>query len=93
MDYPYDDMLAQLDLVNELRRREAEESGPPKRPPQTLVVTVPPPLPSPELHERLAERGATATIAGPWYPGDPAFASLEAKRSAMFAWSERYGLR
>jgi probable F420-dependent oxidoreductase len=93
MDYPYDDMLAQLDLVNELRRRVAAEVGPPRRPPQTLVVTVPPPAPSPELHARLAERGATATISVPWYPGDPAFASLDAKRSAMLAWSERYGLR
>jgi probable F420-dependent oxidoreductase len=93
MDYPYDDMLAQLDLVKELRRQSEEESGPPARPPQTLVVTVPPPEPSPELHARLAERGATATISVPWYPGDPAFASLEAKRSAMMAWSERFGLR
>src|SRR5579859_3580897 len=93
MDYPYDDMMAQLDRVQELRRQRAEEVGPPARPPQTLVVTVPPPEPSPDLHRRLAERGVTATIAIPWYPGDPAHAKLEDKRSAMWAWSERYGLR
>jgi probable F420-dependent oxidoreductase len=92
MDYPYDDMMAQLDRVQELRRRRADEVGPPARPPQTLVVTVPPPAPSPDLHERLAERGVTATIAIPWYPGDPAYAKIEDKRSAMWAWSERYGL-
>lgn len=55
-------------------------------------MTVPPPAPSPDLHLRLAERGVTATIATPWYPGDPAHADLETKRSAMWAWSERYGL-
>ncbi|HEY2302494.1 MAG TPA: TIGR03619 family F420-dependent LLM class oxidoreductase [Acidimicrobiales bacterium] len=92
MDYPYDDMMAQLDRIQDLRRRRADEVGPPARPPQTLVVTVPPPAPSPDLHHRLADRGVTATIATPWYPGDPAHADLEAKRSAMWAWSERYGL-
>jgi probable F420-dependent oxidoreductase len=92
MDYPYDDMLDQLDRLRELRRRRADEYGPPTRPPQTLVVTVPPPDPSPDLHQRLAERGATATIALPWYPGDPAFATLDAKRAAIERWAERYRL-
>jgi probable F420-dependent oxidoreductase len=92
MDYPHDDMLAQLDRVQELRRHRAEEEGPPARRPQTLVVTVPPPDPSPDLHRRLAERGATATISLPWYPGDPAYAALDTKRAAIAAFSERFEL-
>ena len=92
MDYPYDDMLAQLDRVQALRRRRADEHGPPRRRPQTVVVTVPPPLPTPDLHHRLAERGATATISLPWYPGDPDYATLDAKRKAIDDWAERFDL-
>jgi hypothetical protein len=47
---------------------------------------------TPALQQELAGRGATATLAMPWYPGDPTCASVDAKRAAMEQWSATFGL-
>lgn len=39
--------------------------------------------PSVELHRRLEDLGVGSTMVMPWYPGDPEFATIEAKRVAM----------
>lgn len=41
--------------------------------------------PSAELFERLAALGVTSTMLSAWPPGDPAFASMDAKRRALEA--------
>lgn len=48
---------------------------------ETFVI--PNALPSVDLYRRLEEWGVTSTMVMPWYPGDPAFASIDAKRAAM----------
>ncbi|HVM67510.1 MAG TPA: TIGR03619 family F420-dependent LLM class oxidoreductase [Acidimicrobiales bacterium] len=47
------------------------------------VFVIPNAMPSPELYASLEAKGVTSTLGGAWAPGDPAFASLEAKRAAM----------
>jgi probable F420-dependent oxidoreductase len=90
MDYALDEVWALLDRLAEHRARHAAEHGEPASPPLTMVI--PHAEPTPELHARMADRGVTATMGMPWYPGDPSHASMAAKRSALAAWSERFGL-
>jgi len=40
-------------------------------------------VPSPDLYASLEEKGVTSTLAGPWAPGDPGFATLDAKKAAL----------
>lgn len=55
---------------------------------ETMVVANATPTPS--LMDDLEERGVTSTIGTPWRPGDQAFSSIEAKRDAIAAFSERF---
>jgi probable F420-dependent oxidoreductase len=90
MDYGLDEVWTLLDRLAQHRQRWATEQGQPVGRPFTLVI--PHAEATPDLHARLAERGVTATIALPWNPGDPGYASLAAKRAAMAAWSETFQL-
>ena len=90
MNYPVDEMWVLLDRLVEQRRRRNEEVGPSPSPPVTVVI--PNAEPTPDLYARMADRGVTATLGMPWYPGDPAYASLDDKRKALAGWAERFGL-
>jgi alkanesulfonate monooxygenase SsuD/methylene tetrahydromethanopterin reductase-like flavin-dependent oxidoreductase (luciferase family) len=54
------------------------------------VFVIPNAMPSPDLYASLEKQGVTSTLGGPWMPGDPAFASFEAKRAAMEAYASQY---
>ena len=54
------------------------------------VFVIPNAMPSPDLYASLEKQGVTSTLGGPWRPGDPAFASFEAKREAMEAFAAQY---
>jgi alkanesulfonate monooxygenase SsuD/methylene tetrahydromethanopterin reductase-like flavin-dependent oxidoreductase (luciferase family) len=90
MNYPLEEVWQLLDRLAEERDSAEAAPHPSSRPPMTMVI--PEAVPSPGLHDELAGRGVTATIAMPWAPGDPSVASFEAKREAMWAWAQRYGL-
>jgi alkanesulfonate monooxygenase SsuD/methylene tetrahydromethanopterin reductase-like flavin-dependent oxidoreductase (luciferase family) len=90
MNYPLDEVWQLLDALREEREAAADKPFPSAGPPMTMVI--PNALPTPDLHDELAGRGVTATISMPWAPGDPAVAGFEAKREAMWAWAERFGL-
>jgi alkanesulfonate monooxygenase SsuD/methylene tetrahydromethanopterin reductase-like flavin-dependent oxidoreductase (luciferase family) len=90
MNYPLDEVWQLLDRLAEAREQAESAPHPSSRPPMTMVI--PNALPSPDLHAELAARGVTATISMPWAPGDPGMASIDAKRDALQAWAQRYGL-
>ena len=90
MNYPLDEVWQLLDCLAEERESAAAAPHPSGRPAMTMVI--PNAVPSPDLYAELAARGVTATIAMPWAPGDPAVASIEAKREALQAWAQLYGL-
>lgn len=46
--------------------------------------------PSLDLYRRLEDWGVTSTMGMGWYPGDPAAATLEAKRSAAHQFADRF---
>jgi probable F420-dependent oxidoreductase len=48
--------------------------------------------PEPGLYKTLEGWGVTSTMVMPWYPGDPAFASIDAKRAALERTAEQLGL-
>jgi len=82
MNYDLDEvhhLLDELDraLVSAGRDREGFE-----------VLVIPNAAPDADLYRRLADRGVTSTVALPWPTGDPAFASLAAKRAAMERFAE-----
>jgi probable F420-dependent oxidoreductase len=73
-----------LDEIEQLLARLAglrSEAGDSRAEFETFVI--PNALPSIDLYRGLEELGVTSTMLMPWYPGDPAFASLDAKRAAM----------
>lgn len=90
MNYPLDEVWELLERLAEEREATGTTPHPGQRAPMTMVI--PEALPTPELHAELAARGVTATIAMPWMPGDPRFASLPAKREALRAWAAQFGL-
>jgi alkanesulfonate monooxygenase SsuD/methylene tetrahydromethanopterin reductase-like flavin-dependent oxidoreductase (luciferase family) len=90
MNYALDEVWQLLDRLAQEREIASAAPHPSSEPVMTMVI--PNAVPSPDLHAELAGRGVTATIAMPWAPGDPSVASLPAKREAMSAWAQRYGL-
>jgi alkanesulfonate monooxygenase SsuD/methylene tetrahydromethanopterin reductase-like flavin-dependent oxidoreductase (luciferase family) len=90
MNYPLDEVWRLLDHLAEERANTQAAPHPSGQPPMTMVI--PNALPSPDLHADLAARGVTATISMPWAPGAPATGEWDAKREALWAWAERYGL-
>ena len=86
MNYSLEETLDRLDRLAELRAEDPRDrSG-------EMTLVLPMVEQSPALQEELAGRGATATLAMPWYPGDPACAGIDAKRAAMEQWSSAFGL-
>ena len=67
--------------------RAADERGD-DAPFETMVI--PNAMPSRELHADMEAKGVTSTIALAWPVGDPAYASLDAKREAMAAYATQY---
>jgi hypothetical protein len=47
-------------------------------------------MPDRGLYAKLADQGVDSTVCLPWPVGDPAFAGLDAKRSAMEAFASAY---
>ncbi len=88
MDHPFDEVEDLLAVLRRERRRHADEHGPRLGPTQTMVVARE--LPSRDLYARLEDLGVTATIALPWTPADPAYASVPAKVTAMEEWAEAF---
>lgn len=86
MNYPVDETIDLLGRLGQARAADARDRG------GDMTLVMPIAQPTPALHEELAGHGATATLAMAWYPGDPEHASIDAKRSAMDAWSATYGL-
>ena len=84
MNYDLPEIHRLLDRLGELRRDAGKEDGPF----ETMVI--PNADPSPRLHEKMNEHGVTSTIAMPWYPGDPAHASIEAKRDALGRFADTF---
>jgi probable F420-dependent oxidoreductase len=84
MNYPLDEIDGLLAKLAEERKRVADETG---REPGGETMVIPNAMPSRELDDELASKGVTSTIALAWPVGDPAFASLDAKREAMAAYA------
>ncbi len=84
MNYDLSEIHRLLDRLSELRTEAGKEDGPF----ETMVI--PNAEPSPRLHDKMNEHGVTSTIAMPWYPGDPACASIEAKRDALGRFADTF---
>lgn len=86
MNYSMEETIDRLQRLAELRAETPRDrSG-------EMTLVLPMIGPSPAAYEELAGHGATATLGMAWYPGDPAAASLDAKRAAMDRWSATFGL-
>jgi probable F420-dependent oxidoreductase len=84
MNYP-------LDEIGELLKRLAtyrDEVAAGKDPFEVFVI--PNALPSLDLYRQLEDMGVTSTMGMGWYPGDPAAASMEAKRAGAGRFSEQF---
>jgi probable F420-dependent oxidoreductase len=88
MDHPLDVLVDLLADLEELRQRHADEHGPAPVEPQTMAAVRE--TPSRDLHARLEDLGVTATIALPWTPGDPSYATVTAKVEAMETWGDAF---
>lgn len=86
MNYPLEEIDVLLGTLAEERKRVAGERGA-EQPFETMVI--PNAMPSRSLDEQLAAKGVTSTIALAWPVGDPAFASIDAKRDAMASYAEQ----
>lgn len=86
MNYGMDEIA---DLLARLRRLR-EESGDTRE--DFEVFVIPNAEPTPELFEQLEAQGVASTMVMPWFPGDPAVTTLDAKRAAMEQTAERLGL-
>jgi probable F420-dependent oxidoreductase len=84
MNYGLDEIDGLLTRLGELRRA----AGDTRRDFEVFVIPMAPP--SPELYAGLSAKGVTSTLAMPWYPGDPAFESLDAKRDAMKSFAAQF---
>ena len=56
------------------------------------IFVIPNAVPTAELHGRLTGLGVTSTMVMPWFPGDPAAASVAAKRQAMETQARQLGI-
>ena len=88
MNYALDEIEALLAKLHEERRRHVEMHGDNGRPFETLVIANA--MPDRGLYAKLEEQGVTSTVCLPWPVGDPAFAGLDAKRSALEAFASAY---
>ena len=84
MNYGLDEIDRLLTRLGEVRHEAGDTR------PDFEVFVIPVAVPSAELYAGLSANGVTATLAMPWYPGDPAFDSLDAKRKAMEHFASEY---
>jgi probable F420-dependent oxidoreductase len=84
MNYGLEEIDRLLARLAELRRAAGDRRS------DFEVFVIPVALPSPELYAGLSAKGVTSTLAMPWYPGDPAFESVEAKRDAMKGFASQF---
>lgn len=77
MNYDLDEIERLLARLARLRADEGDD----REAFEVFVIANEPP--SAALHRRLEDRGVRSTMVMPWFPGDPAAASLDAKRVAM----------
>jgi probable F420-dependent oxidoreductase len=83
MNYGLPEVHALLDQLRDIRK-QVDTSDP------FEVFVIPSAAPSPDLYDDLEERGVTGTMAFAWPGGDPAFASIEAKRDALRQFAETF---
>jgi probable F420-dependent oxidoreductase len=84
MNYPLDEidqLLKQLSTCRDEVPRGAEPFE---------VFVIPNAAPSLDLYRQLEDMGVTSTMGMGWYPGDPAGASIEAKRAGAGRFSEQF---
>jgi alkanesulfonate monooxygenase SsuD/methylene tetrahydromethanopterin reductase-like flavin-dependent oxidoreductase (luciferase family) len=84
MNYDLDEVHTLLDALAEERRQRGDR----RDDFEVLVIANAPP--STELYRDLEARGVTATLGGPWAPGDPAFVDLDVKRKALERFAEQF---
>jgi alkanesulfonate monooxygenase SsuD/methylene tetrahydromethanopterin reductase-like flavin-dependent oxidoreductase (luciferase family) len=77
MNYGLDEIQQRLARLAELRAEAGDTSD------DFEVFVIANALPEPDLYRTLEGWGVTSTMVMPWYPGDPAFASIDAKRAAL----------
>lgn len=82
MNYPMDEVDQLLARLGEIRAEAGDHRA------DFEVFVIPEAMPSVDLYRRLTDAGVTSTMAGPWAPGDPAFADLETKRVALERFAE-----
>jgi probable F420-dependent oxidoreductase len=85
MDYPLEDVWRLLDELAAERGRAADEGR--ARPGPFEVLVIPQAEPSPALHDDLAARGVTSTVAVAWALGT---ATLDQKIAGMEAYADRF---
>lgn len=88
MNYDLDEIDVLLGRLRDARAAAADDGLDPARPFEVMVIANAEPCAA--LYDDLAAKGVTATMGMPWYPGDPAFASLDAKLDAMAAFADVY---
>src|SRR4051794_20203566 len=84
MNYGLDEVYERLERLAAMRAEAGDTRD------DFEVFVIPNAMPSLELHADLATRGVTSTLAAAWPPGDPAFATIEAKRAAAEYFAEEY---
>ena len=85
MNYDLDEIPGLLEGLAKARAAEGSD-----RRGDYEVMVIPNAMPSLDLYRQLADLGVTSTMGMPWAPGDPAFASMEAKRPALEAFAEAF---
>jgi probable F420-dependent oxidoreductase len=88
MNYALDEISVLLANLRDERKRAVDAGRDPDLPFETLVIANA--MPTRELYADLESQGVTSTIALAWPVGDPAFASLGAKRDAMHAFASAF---
>jgi probable F420-dependent oxidoreductase len=83
MNYPLREVHRLLDALRDIRKRTGE-----REPFETFVI--PMAAASAGLYADLESRGVTGTMAFAWPGGDPAFASLGAKRDAIARFADAF---
>jgi probable F420-dependent oxidoreductase len=85
MNYDPDEIPGLLDGLAKARADEGSDTRG-----DFEVMVIANAAPSLDLFRSLADQGVTSTMGLPWAPGDPAFASLEAKRPALEQFAETF---
>jgi probable F420-dependent oxidoreductase len=84
MNYDLDEVHERLETLATMRADGGDTRA------DFEVFVIPNAMPSPELYADLEKRGVTSTLGGAWPPGDPTFATIEAKRAAAEHFAKEY---